>query len=209
MIMVPSSTRPLSKALIRSKRRDQISLWDQVMDASDQDVLVMRSVEDGNFTQGRCGTMDPPQEIVRTLQGGRLLEPHHFAALWIHRTQDVFDRPVLAACVQRLQANQDRSPSVGVEQLLQFSQPLLGVLDLLGRILVAFVTVFETRVDVFKIDGGAGSYSEAFHILHFVPPRENDFLLKVPVGSRPERFVERISLSYAPTVASSSPWTVA
>ena len=81
--------------------------------------------------------MDPPEEIVRKLLGGRLLEPHHFAALWIHRTQDVIDRPVLAPCVQRLQAEQERSPSIGIEQLLQFPQPLLVMLDLLGRLLVA------------------------------------------------------------------------
>ena len=65
--------------------------------------------------------MDPPQEIVRKLLGGRLLEPHHFAALWIHRAQDVTDRPIFAPCVERLQADQERSPSIGVEQLLQFS----------------------------------------------------------------------------------------
>ena len=114
--------------------------------------------------------MDPPQEIVRKLKGGRLLERHHFAALWIHRTQDVIDRPVLAPCVERLQADQERSPSIGIEQLLQFSQPLPVVLDLLGRLLVAFVMVLEPRVDVFELDSGAGQHSEAFHIVHFAPP---------------------------------------
>ena len=114
--------------------------------------------------------MDPPQEIVGKLQGGRLLERHHFAALGIHRTQDVIDRPVLAPCVQRLQAEQERSPSIGIEQLLQFSQPLPVVLDVLGRLLVAFVVVLEPRVDVFELDGGAGQHSEAFHVVHFAPP---------------------------------------
>ncbi len=114
--------------------------------------------------------MDPPQEIVRTLLGGRLLERHDFAALGIHRTQDVTDRPVLAPRVHRLQADQERSPSIGIEQLLQFSQPLPVVLDVLGRLLVAFVMVLERRVDVFELDCGAGRHSEAFHIVHFAPP---------------------------------------
>ena len=88
--------------------------------------------------------MDPPQEIVGKLKGGRLLERHHFAALWIHRTQDVIDRPVLAPCVHRLQAEQERSPSIGIEQFLQFSQPLLGSASIvLGRLLVALVMVLE------------------------------------------------------------------
>ena len=134
-------------------------LRDKVMNASDQDVFVMRTVKDRHFTPGRRSTMDPPQEIVRTLEGGRLLERNDFAALWIHRTQDVIDRPVLAPGVQRLQADQKRSPSIGVEQLLQFSQSLLVVLDLLARLLVAFVMGFKTWVDVFKFDGCAGRHS--------------------------------------------------
>ena len=100
--------------------------------------------------------MDPPQEIVRQFLGGRLLKPHNFAALWIHRTQDVIDRPVLAPCIERLQAEQQRSCSICIEQLLQFSQPLLVVPDFLGRLLVALMMVRKPRIDVFKLDGGAG-----------------------------------------------------
>ena len=90
------------------------------MNASDQHVLVMGTVEDGHLPPGRRGTMDPPEEIVRKLLGGRLLECHDLAALGIHRSQDVIDRPVLSPGVQRLQADQERSPSIGIEQLLQF-----------------------------------------------------------------------------------------
>ena len=118
------------------------------MNASDQDVFVMGTVEDRHETLGRRSAMDPPQEIVGKLHGGRLLERDHSAALWIHRTQDVVDRPVLAPCVQSLQTDQDRLASIDEEQFLQLSQFLLVVLDLLGRLLVAFVMVFERRVDV-------------------------------------------------------------
>ena len=74
----------------------------------------------------------------------------------------MIDRPVLAPCVQRLQADQERSPSIGIKQLLQFSQLLPVVLDFLGRLLVAFVMVLEPRVDIFEMDGGAGRHPEAF-----------------------------------------------
>ncbi len=59
-------------------------LRDQMMNASDQDILVMGTVEDGRNTPGRRSTMNSPQEIMRKLLGGRLLEAHHFAALRIH-----------------------------------------------------------------------------------------------------------------------------
>jgi hypothetical protein len=57
-----------------------------------------------------------------------------------------------------------------MEQFLKLSQLLLVVLDLLGSLLVAFVTVFEIWVDVFKLDRDAGSDSEAIHIFHFAIP---------------------------------------
>jgi len=114
--------------------------------------------------------MDPPQEIVRTPLGRRLLERDQFAALWIHRTEDVTDRAVLAPYVQRLQAEPERAPCIGIEHLLQFSQPLLVVLDLLDRVLVALVMVLGPRVDVLKLDGGARRHPEALHVIHLAPP---------------------------------------
>ena len=82
----------------------------------------------------------------------------------------MIDRPVLASGVEGLQADQERSPSIGIEQLLEFSQPLPVLLDLLDRLLVAFVMVFETRVDVLELDSGARLHSEPFQIVHFAYP---------------------------------------
>ncbi len=62
--------------------------------------------------------MDAPQEIMRVLFGGRLLERSDLAALRVHRTQDVLDRPVLVSGVQRLGADQERPPPIGIEQSL-------------------------------------------------------------------------------------------
>ena len=98
------------------------------------------------------GGMDSPQEIVRQLLGCRLLERHHSAALRIHRTQNVVDRSVLSAAVHGLQADQERAPTIGVEQLLKLPQLLLVMLDLVRRFLVAIVVIFERRVDVLELD---------------------------------------------------------
>ena len=130
-------------------------LRDQVVDADDEHVLVVGAVENGHFSLGRRGPVNPPQEVVCQFLGGRLLEPHHTTALGIHRTQEVVNRPVLARRVHPLQADQEGAPSVGIEQFLQRSQFLLVLLNLLGRFLVALVVVLEPRIDVLELDFAA------------------------------------------------------
>jgi hypothetical protein len=56
----------------------------------------------------------------------------HIAALWIHPRHDVPDGPILAACIQRLEHDEQRVPFVGIKQVLQLVQP-----D--DRLLVRFV----------------------------------------------------------------------
>jgi hypothetical protein len=113
--------------------------------------------------------VDPPQEVVRQLLGRGLFERHHVTALGVHRTQEVSDRSVLAARVERLETDQQRPPPFGVEELLQFSQPLAVAFGLLGRPLVAVMIAGRTRVDVFEFDGCPRTHSEAFHVVHFTP----------------------------------------
>jgi hypothetical protein len=56
--------------------------------------------------------------------------------------------PVLARGVHPLQAEQNGAPAIGVKELLERSQLLLVLLDLVRRLLVALVVVFEARVDL-------------------------------------------------------------
>ena len=134
----------------------------------------MGAVENGHFSLGRRGLVNPPQEIVGQFLGGRLLERRHSTALGVHRTQDVVDRPVLARRVHPLQADQEGAPSIGVEQLLQFAQLLLVLLNLLGRFLVALVVVLEPRIDVLELDFAAGRHSEPLGTISFGPPLDKD-----------------------------------
>ena len=46
--------------------------------------------------------VNPPQEVMSSLLGRRLLEGSHVTALWIHGPKDVVDRAVFATCVHRL-----------------------------------------------------------------------------------------------------------
>ena len=117
-----------------------------------------------------AGLVNPPQEVVCQFLGGRLLEPHHTTALGVHRTQEVVDRPVFTPRVHPLQADQEGAPSIRVEQLLQFAQLFLVLLNLLGRFLVALVVVLEPRIDVLELYFAAGRHSEPIDIFHLDPP---------------------------------------
>ena len=126
-------------------------LRDQIVDADDQHVLVVRAVEDHNFSPGRRGPVRPPQEIVGQFLGRGLAERRHPATLGVHRPQDVADRPVLSARVHCLQADQQRLASLRIEQRLEFPEPFLELCDLLIRRLVILVTVLESRIGILEL----------------------------------------------------------
>jgi hypothetical protein len=90
-------------------------LGDQLVDADDEHVLVVGAVEDRHFPPSGSLLVNPPEEIVSQLLGGRLLEADHAAPLRVHGAEDVVDRAVLAPRVQPLQADEKRETAVGVE----------------------------------------------------------------------------------------------
>ncbi len=89
----------------------------------DENVLVIRSVEDRNLALGGQHFGGPPQEVVRDVFVGRHLEGHHAGTLWIESAHHVSDQAVLAAGIHPLQHEQQRVPPVGVEKVLQLEQP--------------------------------------------------------------------------------------
>ena len=100
----------------------------------------MRTVKDPDIALGWNGLVDAPQIIARQLLGGRRLERSHVAALRIHSRHDVPDGPVFTRRVQPLQDDQQRIPFVGVQQMLQLTQPV-------KRFLVRFVVaLFAERI---------------------------------------------------------------
>ena len=63
--------------------------------------------------------MDPPEEVVRELFRGRLLERTHADALRVDALEDVPDHAVLPARIHPLEDDEEAASSVGVEQLLE------------------------------------------------------------------------------------------
>lgn len=55
-----------------------------------------------------------------------------------------------------------------------FPKLLPVVLDLLGRLLVILVVVLKRRIDVFKIDPGAGRHLKLLPIVHIRVPTDTD-----------------------------------
>ena len=86
----------------------------EVLDAHDEHVLVVRAVEDADHAVGGRGLVVAPEEVVRELLAGGLLERVHAHARRVRAAQDVLDRAVLARRVDALQDDQQRALLLGV-----------------------------------------------------------------------------------------------
>ena len=71
-------------------------------DAYDEDLFIVRSVEDGDLALARSALVNAPQEVVSSFFGGRYLERCDVAALWIESRHDAPDRAVLARRIHAL-----------------------------------------------------------------------------------------------------------
>ena len=91
---------------------------DHVVDAGDEHVFVLAAVEDADIALGGRFLVDAPQEIVAEFLGAGLLEAGDLHARWVEGADDLFDGPVLARRVARLQDEQQRLLALGVEPLL-------------------------------------------------------------------------------------------
>src|SRR5271163_508807 len=80
---------------------------DQLVHARDQDVLVVRSVENHDVSLAWRVLMDPPEEIVSGLKDRRLLEAKDEGSLRIHSIEYVAHDAILAAGIERLQDHQE------------------------------------------------------------------------------------------------------
>src|ERR1700722_11556973 len=58
--------------------------WDEIVNANDKNILVVRTVEYYDFAASRRGLVRAPQKIMRSLLGGRLFERRNAATLRVH-----------------------------------------------------------------------------------------------------------------------------
>ncbi len=107
------------------------------MHAHDEDLLVVRAVEDADAPALRQALDVAPHEVVVEVLPRGLLEREHLAALRIDARHDVLDGAVLAGRVHRLKHEQQRPAVLGVEHVLLFREPLGAAREQLGRLALA------------------------------------------------------------------------
>jgi len=107
---------------------------DQVVDAHDEHVLVLRAVEDPDLARARHRVPDPPQVRMAPLLGRRRLEAGDPAPLRVDPGDHVTDDAVLPTRVGALEHEQQRTTPLRVQPLLQVEEPRPVLVDRLQRV---------------------------------------------------------------------------
>ncbi len=99
------------------------------VDAHDQDLLVVRAVEDADASSLGESPGGAPQEVMVELLGARLLEGEDLAAGGVDAGHDGANGPILACGVHRLEDEEQRVAVVGVEPALEVVEFVDAVLE--------------------------------------------------------------------------------
>jgi hypothetical protein len=117
------------------------------MHPHDQNVLVVRAIENHHLAVAWRVAVRTPEKVVGHFLLGRLLEWKNECPLRIEAGEEMPDGAVLSGGVETLQHDEQRLPGVGIEQILQplHARDLLGCL--VGGRLVRFDPSRKSRVD--------------------------------------------------------------
>src|SRR5262249_54396951 len=140
----------------------------------DEDLLVVRPVEDADPSPlGQALGVTPHEVVVQILARG-LFEREDLAALWIYSRHDVLDGAILAGRVHRLKYEQQRPAVLGVEHVLLLCEPFAAALQEVDRL--AFVQLQATRVARIEIlQSKALAFGDAERIDVFLDAVEDFF----------------------------------
>ena len=147
--------KPLVPDPLADELRRQLLRFEQfLVHTHNEDFFVVRAIEDADAPALRNFDGVAPQEIVRQLLVGGLLERKDIDPLRIDARHDVLDRAVLARRVHCLEDEQQRPGILGVENVLLHCEPFRTALKELRRLLlvhlepacVAGIEVLEAEV---------------------------------------------------------------
>jgi len=91
----------------------------QVMHADDENVLVMRAIENAEFAESGRIAVNAPQKVVFTLFGAWNSERRHVNAARIQKADDMLDRAVFSGGIAPLKHDQYGMRPRAPEQILQ------------------------------------------------------------------------------------------
>src|SRR5262249_39736947 len=144
-------------AFAHERGRHFLAIEYVLMHTDDQDLFVIRPVEDA-YAPALWQTLGvAPHEIMIEVFTRWLLERKDLTALWIYARHHMFDRPVLAGCIHRLKDEQQRPAVLRVKHFLLLSEPNGAALKQFGRFSffqlqsagVAGIEVFQPKILAF------------------------------------------------------------
>src|ERR1700761_2733979 len=109
------------------------------MNADDQCLFVIRSVENANVAPLRKAAGGAPEKIVGEFLGAGSLEAENLATLRVDTGHDMLDGAIFAAGVHRLKNDQCGVLAFGVKPALKIGQPFLVTLQFLIEFLLGIV----------------------------------------------------------------------
>src|SRR5215471_17233104 len=147
-------------------------LWGQLLSfedirvhAHDEDLLVVRAVEDANVPALGQALDIPPQKVMAEVLRRRLLEGEHLAALRIDARHHMLDRTILACRVHRLKYEQQRPAILSVKHVLFFCEPLCATGQELGCLgLLQLEVTGVAGVEVLEAKAIAGGDAERVNV---------------------------------------------
>ena len=136
------------------------------MHAHDQDLLVVRTVEDADAPAlGQALDVAPHEIVVEVFPRG-LLEREHLASLRIDARHDVLDGAVLARRIHRLKHKQQGPAVLRVEHVLLFREPLGAASEKFGRLALAQLQAAGVcRIDALQAEALALDNAEWVDVL--------------------------------------------
>src|SRR5260370_28536847 len=96
------------RRFIEACNRNMLAAENLGMNADDQDLLVIRAIEDADPAALRQLTDRVPQKIVLQILAAWMFEAENLAALWVDARHHVLDDAVLAGRIHRLENQQQR-----------------------------------------------------------------------------------------------------
>src|SRR5262249_48471516 len=145
---------------LKGFRREPLSMEDLRMDTDNENLLIVRTVEDSDTSALRKTHGRSPEEIMVEILCARVFETEDLTSLRVHAGHDMLDRAVFPGGIHGLKYQQHGVPVVRIEQTLQGAQLLRVLLQEPLIVIFGFEVTLHRRRQFVKPDFLAWMNSE-------------------------------------------------